>query len=209
MRTTEIGAWIPATGRTPGNAPPGAHDDFAVDLRRRMALGEPTSPLRLGRDRGGLEPEPVLASSRQPLRARRAFWFRGAARAKGRSARTASGMPITSRLEHAQRFDQQFLSGLVALENDDRWRCHGAVHVAPAMLPCEPYLKPHAARQVCHAAPDNVSHQWHADAVRPARRAAQSRDRRNRRTRRRGPAGALRSALPQHSGCARSRDVAA
>ncbi len=57
MRTTEIGAWIPATGRTRGSLRPVRTMTLPSIALRRSALGEPTSPVLLRRDRRGLEAE--------------------------------------------------------------------------------------------------------------------------------------------------------
>ena len=55
--------------------------------RRRIALGEPTSPLPSGVIVAALRPSPCALHRAPRPRARRRFWLRGAARARGRSAR--------------------------------------------------------------------------------------------------------------------------
>ena len=54
----EIGAWMPAIGRMPGSRRPVRTMTLPSISRRRMALGEPTSPLISGVIVAALRPSP-------------------------------------------------------------------------------------------------------------------------------------------------------
>ena len=180
-------------GTNAGQAPPGAHDDLAVDFAPQDGVGRTDVAFVLGGDRRGLESEPgarhgggrfvhdAVLGFAPPLE-RKVEVFKG--------QRHADDL----RLDHAQRLDEQFLSGLVAFENDDRWSCHRPeVHAPTPPMPA-------AREQVCDAVPDNVPLQWHADAVRLVRRSGSiSRSPESPHSALRS-CWALRSAAPQHSG---------
>src|SRR3989304_6102745 len=56
MRTTEIGAWTPPIGVTPGMRRPVRTMTLAPISSRRMRLGLPTSSVASGASRAGLRP---------------------------------------------------------------------------------------------------------------------------------------------------------
>src|ERR1700681_926196 len=72
MRITEIGAWTPASGRTPGMRRPVRTITRPSISLRRMALGLPTSPLPSGVIVAALIPNP---SSRRAAAASSTAWF--------------------------------------------------------------------------------------------------------------------------------------
>jgi len=59
MRTIEIGELMPATGRIPGKRRPVRMMTLPSISRRKIAFGEPTSPLISGVMVAALRPSPV------------------------------------------------------------------------------------------------------------------------------------------------------
>ena len=95
-----------------------------------MRFGLPTSPLRLGRDGRRLEPQPGFANRRGGLVDDAVL--RLAPRGEREvEARQLELEPDHVRGENAQRFLEQLLAGLVALEHDDRAGLHRGASVAP------------------------------------------------------------------------------
>ena len=106
-----------------GDAPAGAHDDLAADLLAQDAVRRADVARALGRDRRGLQAEPVLADRagglvddrvlrRAPTLEREVEADEARARRRSRPGRAPQGLL------------EQLLPGLVALEHDDG--LHGA-----------------------------------------------------------------------------------
>jgi len=132
IRTTEMGAWIPATGRTPGSAgrferslfrrSPDAGSHWAT--RRRLSSGVIVA---------ALSPSFVRFIAAAPD-ARSRSSSRGGFRARGRSALSDLEADDVRRMD-AQRVDQQLLPRLVAFEQDHRRWVHGPARSRRAMRP--------------------------------------------------------------------------
>ena len=123
IRTTEIGACTPPNGATPGSRRPVRTITLPPISSRRIRFGEPTSSLRLGRHRRGFQPEPVLPDRcgclvDDPVSGLPAPLERQV------EARQLDLQSDHVPREHAQRFLEQLLAGLVAFEDDDRLELH-------------------------------------------------------------------------------------
>ena len=96
MRTTEIGAWTPPSGTTPGMRRPVRTITLPPISSRRIRFGRADVVGALGRDRRRLQAEPGLAHRRGRLVHDLVLASRGGSRARGRSAASSSSSPITS-----------------------------------------------------------------------------------------------------------------
>ena len=105
------------------NAAAGPHDHLAADLLAENAIRRADVSPRLGRHRGGLQAESVLAD-----RLRRLVHDRVVGRSPPRQREVEAG-EVDREADHiggeyAQRLLEQFLPRLVTLEHDDRPQLH-------------------------------------------------------------------------------------
>ena len=99
----------------------GSHDDAAADRFAQNAIGRADVAVALGRNRRGFESDTVTPYSRSGVR--HYAIIRGAPVLERQIEALESNLQSgDARVEDAQCFDQQFLSGLIAFEDDQR-RC--------------------------------------------------------------------------------------
>ena len=119
MRTTEMGAWTPPSGTTPGMRRPVRTMTLPPISSRRIRFGEPTSSAPSGVTVAALRPYPcsrIAAAASCTTR----FWV-ARRPSRERSKRTkSSSTPIDVRGERSKRLLEQFLTRLVAFEHRDR-----------------------------------------------------------------------------------------
>src|SRR4026208_739327 len=131
MRTTEIGAWTPPNGTTPGMRRPVRTITRPPISSRRIRFGEPTSPAPSGGTVAAFRPTPAARPAfarlvhnlvlRPPPRLQREV--------------VARQLDLDSsyvRVEHTQRLVEQLLPGLVPLQTADRPRPHPPPGCSPA-----------------------------------------------------------------------------
>ena len=117
IRITEMGAWTPASGRTPGMRRPVRTITRPSTCLRRMAFGLPTSPAPSGVIVAALRPKPV---SRKSLGSVVDDLVAGLPAVLEREVEVLA-LDLESehvRLEEADRLAEELLAGLVPVEHD-------------------------------------------------------------------------------------------